>query len=110
MGLTKSVSRPVDDSEEVRGVDEGSIRDRSHHGDRDGLLLLSLRANGSGPTKDDTVYTVGSKAEDDHGDVSTGGVGRWKSGCEDEPEDSYDLTSSDVPRSLVVLSGRPGDK
>lgn len=108
--LTKSVSRPVDDSEEVRGVDEGSIRDRSHHGDRDGLLLLSLRADGSGPAEDDTVDTVGSEAEDDHSDVSTGGVGRWKSGCEDESEDSYDLAPSDVPRSLVVFSRCPRDE
>ena len=110
MRLTKSVSRPVDDSEEVRGVDERSVRDRSHHGDRDGLLFLGLRTDGGGPTEDDTVYTVGSEAEDDHGDVSTGGVGRWKSGGEDETENGDDLTSSDVPRSLVVLSGRPGDK
>ena len=107
MGLTKSVSRPVDDSEEVRGVDERSVRDGSHHGDRDGLLFLGLRANGGGPTEDNAVDTVSSKAEDDHGDVSTGGVGRWKSGGEDESKDSHEFTSSDVPRSLVVLSGRP---
>jgi len=108
--LTKSVSRPVDNSEEVRGVDERSVRDGSHHGDRDGLLFLGLRANGGGPAEDDTVDTVSSKAEDDHGDVSTGGVGRWKSGGEDESEDGDKLTSGDVPRSLIVLSGRPRDE
>lgn len=110
LGLTKSVSRPVDNSEEVRGVDERSVRDGSHHGDRDGLLFLGLRANGGGPAENDTVDTIGPKTEDDHGDVSTGGVGRWKSGSEDESEDSDELTSGDVPRSLVVLSRCPRDE
>jgi len=73
----QSVPRCVDCSEEVRRVDERGIRDRGHHGDGNSFLLLSLRTDSSGPTKNDTVDTVGTETEDDHGYVSACGVAWW---------------------------------
>jgi hypothetical protein len=78
--LTQGVSWGVGGSEEIRSVDERSVRDRSHHGNGNSLLFLSLRADGSCPTEDDGVDTVGTETEDDHRDVSTGSVAWWQGG------------------------------
>ena len=74
---SESVPRCIDRSEEIRCVDERSVRDRGHHGDSNGFLFLSLGTDGSGPTEDDTVDTVGTETEDDHRDVSTCSIGGW---------------------------------
>lgn len=107
---SEGVSRCISLSEEIRSVDERSIRDRSHHGDSDGFLLLSLRTNGGGPSEDDTVDTIGPETEDDHRNVSACGIGRRQGWGEDESKDGDQLTPGDVPSSLIVLSRSPRDK
>lgn len=72
---SESVSGCVGRSEEVRCVDKRGVRDRGHHGDSDCFLFLSLGTDGCGPTKNDTVDTVGTETEDDHRDVSASGIG-----------------------------------
>lgn len=108
--LTKSVSGSIGVSEEVRSVDERSIRDRSHHGDSDCLLLLSLGTDGRGPAENDGVDTVGTETEDDHRDISTGSVAWWQRGSEDETENSNNFAAGNVPGSLVVFTRSPRDK
>ena len=62
--LTRSVSRLIAVAEKVRGVDERRVRDRSHHRDRDRLLLNRLRAHRRSPPKDDRVHAIGADGED----------------------------------------------
>ncbi|KAI6749917.1 hypothetical protein HG531_007182 [Fusarium graminearum] len=92
----------------VRSPNEADVHDHGNHADSNGLLLLCLTTDRTAPTKDKTVDGVSTDGEDYHADVAACCVHGGSSGSETDNGDG--LGSGDVPGSLVVATGHPGDE
>lgn len=94
-------------AEEVGSIDEGGVRDGSHHGNDYGLLFEGLRADRSRPTEDDGVDTVRPDGKDAHGKVPNPHVERGRR--KRKADDGDGFAGGDVPSTFIVLARGEGD-